>query len=150
MNINIEHIISSLLFLIAGCGPSSITKNIYEVQKPVLLLADTQFMKVHMKNGDLSVMSEWDFDNQNEKMNGKGKKYNANRKEINNTAAMHIIPFDEIALLETSNIVRGDGGQIASMTVLSLLNLLITVPCMTDLKACFGSCPKITGCLHVS
>jgi len=124
-----------------GCGPSSITKNIYELQKPVLLQADTKFMKVHMKNGDLYVMSEWNFDNQNEQMNGKGKKYNANRKEINNIAAMHLIPFDEIALLETSDIVRGDGGQIASMSVLSLLNLLITVPCLTDPKACFGSCP---------
>jgi len=137
--------INNLVFILCiaiSCGPSKINRNVYEVSSRSSISKEAKVVKVHMNNGDLIILSKWSFDNNNHVLHGTGSHYDASRNELS-VDKDYSIELEEIALFETNSIDNDGGqtGQTITMAGFSLLNFLVTVPCMADPKACFGSCP---------
>ena len=95
------------------------------------------YLKVHMKNGNLYVFEWWRTDNQKSTIDGQAALYNASRESLGSDR--HLIGLDSIALVET-NVLHTSGSFIA-ITIFTGITLAVTIACMYNPKACFGSCP---------
>ncbi len=100
------------------------------------------FLKVHMKNGEVAVLTNWTVDEELERISGQGKLYDFNRNVLMDSTFS--LPLEEIALMETNQmdmIQSRDGGRIAGMIILTGVNVGLLIYCVSNPKACFGSCP---------
>jgi len=100
------------------------------------------FFKVHLKNGNVSVLNEWGVNGNKDSLFGKGKLFDFNRNEIKDGSIAHEI--DEIAIIETNQleaIKSRDNERVSGLAILTGVNLILDAICITNPKACFGSCP---------
>ena len=100
------------------------------------------FFKIHFKNGDASILEQWNINTTRDTIIGKGKLYNFNREQIQEGDLSFSV--DEIAIVETNQLeaIRSkDSERIAALAILSGANIALDVFCITNPKACFGSCP---------
>lgn len=106
---------------------------------PQLTTVDREaaFLKVHMKNGDLFVLSEWRADEQHRRVTGRGEQLGADRVVVR--SGPHDIAMADVALYETNAIVTSP--SIAALAVITGVSLAVTTACLVNPKACFGSCP---------
>ncbi len=96
-----------------------------------------EYLKAHMRDGDLFVLTDWDVDDSERRIAGAGTRYDPNREVIaSGTLGLSI---DSVALFE-SNAVRLSS-SIIPLTVMSIASAGLTVYCIANPKACFGSCP---------
>ncbi|RED50568.1 hypothetical protein [Seonamhaeicola aphaedonensis] len=110
----------------------SIHKNLYK----------EAFFKVHLKNGDVSLLSDWSLNAERDSILGNGKLFDFNRNELKEGPLVHNI--DDIAIIETNQleaIKSTDKDKISTLAVLTGVNLILDVACIANPKACFGSCP---------
>ncbi len=105
--------------------------------------ADTTklFLKVHMKNGDLYVFRQlWQINDAENELTGNGQKFDFNRKPVD--YGFFTLPIDSIAILETNKkLDRTEQGRVASLAILTSVDVIFGLLCLTNPKACFGSCP---------
>ena len=100
------------------------------------------FFKVHFTNGDVSVLDTWYLSSTKDSLNGRGKLFNFNRNEIDE--GDFSFDIDDIAIIETNQleaVKSKDKRRIAGLTVLTAVNVVLDLVCVTNPKACFGSCP---------
>jgi len=100
------------------------------------------FFKVHFKNGNVSILEKWDINKSRDTITGQGKLYNFNREQIRQGGLSFSI--EKIAIVETNQleaIVSRDSDRIAALSILTGANITLDVFCITNPKACFGSCP---------
>ena len=107
-----------------------------------------KFLKVHLKDGSLFIYNDWQFDTITEAIRGSGSLYNYKRDRIVNKEksgsisdySAYTICRDDIALVET-NRLTGHKGNIAGLTIIGVPLSVLGLYCLTNPKACFGSCP---------
>jgi len=131
-------VISLSMFAISVCGclsSENVTREIYTPQQ--FEKTPSPFLKVHMMNGELYVLSGWGVDGSSRQITGSGKHYDFNRNLIDTGSVA--IPLDSIALFET-NVVR-PVPEVAPMAIITGVSVAMTIYCLTNPKACFGSCP---------
>jgi hypothetical protein len=106
---------------------------------PQLVTVDHEvpYLKVHMKNGDLFVLSAWQADEPHKQVTGRGEQLGADRVRVH--AGEHRIAMADVALYETNTIVTSP--SIAAMAVVTGASIALSVVCLANPKACFGSCP---------
>lgn len=111
-------------------------------------------IKIHLKSGKLAVLESWIIDNNNQQISGKGKIYSPERNpiievykdeelELTTTEKENLIvriPFESCVLVET-NEYRGFNVISPVLLTFSTMLSVISLPCLVDPKACFGSCP---------
>lgn len=99
------------------------------------------FLKVHLKNGGVFIMQDnWVFDSTGMVVIGEGQMYDFTRQEAL-TKKMEI-HADTVALYETNRkIASNKGDRVTSMAILTALDLILGLVCISQPKACFGSCP---------
>ncbi|MEZ5033121.1 MAG: hypothetical protein R2787_17165 [Saprospiraceae bacterium] len=98
--------------------------------------------KVHLRNGDVCLMDDWQLTPGSDTISGTGRRYNFNRTLV--SEGQQILPIPEIAIIETNQldqIQSLDNRRLAALSVLTGLNLILDVICLSNPKACFGSCP---------
>jgi hypothetical protein len=95
------------------------------------------FLKIHMRDGDLYVLSSWRVDERERRVVGAGKQFGADRRLVG--AAAYSVPLDGVALFETNTIV--DSPSVASMALITGASIVVSAACIAAAKACFGSCP---------
>lgn len=95
------------------------------------------FLKVHMKSGELYVLSEWRADELNRRVAGRGDLLGIDRAVVR--SGRHDVAMADVALYETNAIVVSP--SIAAMALITGASVALTVACATNPKACFGSCP---------
>ncbi|GAA4934988.1 hypothetical protein GCM10023314_04190 [Algibacter agarivorans] len=154
MTINITKNITAIsaVFLIFGliiysCGKLYIKQDFrqtYNIHNDSIhqKLYTQAFFKVHLKNGNVSVLNEWELNESKDSLFGKGKLFDFNRAEIKDGSIAHEI--DEIAIIETNQldaIKSKDSDKISGLAILTGVNLILDIVCITNPKACFGSCP---------
>lgn len=136
-----------LILLVVGtqaCVTQFFRSNYTDVNK---LLHDTKniknrpFLKAHLKNGDVCILKDsWSIDTALDLVNGNGTRYNAYRKQI--FAGQMSLPIDSVAIFETNiKIKKNESGRVAALTILAGIEVALGIVCLTDPKACFGSCP---------
>lgn len=100
------------------------------------------FFKIHLKNGDVSVMDQWQLNEAQDSLFGNGKLYDFNRSELHE--GQLIFPVENIAIIETNQlkeIKSKDKERLSNLAILTGVNALVDILCLSNPKACFGSCP---------
>lgn len=95
------------------------------------------YLKVHMKNGDLFVLTAWQADEIHRTVTGTGELQGVDRRVV--STGPHRIAMDDVALYETNTIVTSP--SVAALAIVTGLSVAVTAACLANPKACFGSCP---------
>jgi len=98
-----------------------------------------KYLKVHLKDGRLAVIYKWQINNEAKTITGRGQLYTINRNLINSDENFNL-DFDDCVLLETNDFA---GFNVISplLMTLTIFTSVVTLPCIANPKACFGSCP---------
>jgi hypothetical protein len=95
-------------------------------------------LKAHMRDGRLYVLTEWAVNEGTRVVSGTGRRLEVDR--VHASAGHFDIALADVALFETNEPPRASG-SIAPMAVVTSASLIVTAACLTNPKACFGSCP---------
>ncbi len=98
---------------------------------------NSPYLKVHMLDGKVYVLSKWEVNEENESISGLGRLLDLNRNPLE--AGNFSISLQDVAIFETNTLKPSPA--VATMAVLSVLSLAATALCIANPKACFGSCP---------
>lgn len=99
------------------------------------------FLKAHLKNGDICILKDtWKVDTTLNVVTGSGAKYDFNRKKV--SEGLISVPIDSVVIFETNKkIEKPESARIMMLGVLAGLDVIVSIICITNPKACFGSCP---------
>ncbi|MCU0472251.1 MAG: hypothetical protein MUC93_02640 [Bacteroidales bacterium] len=150
-NLSPEVIILFIIpFLVITAGCSS-TRLIRELSNPSMVSHSDltkKHLKVHMKDGSLYVLDSLITYSNADYAEGYGTylnpyrdivKYNIDKSGIIVDTSFHIM-ISEVALLE-ANRITGLKGKILALALVGVPTAILTIYCITNPKACFGSCP---------
>lgn len=93
------------------------------------------YLKAHLRDGGVYVLTDWRSESGS--IAGHGTLLDRNRVAI--ASGEFTIAADSVVLFET-NVVRNSGASTA-LTVMFGATAAVAVVCLTNPKACFGSCP---------
>lgn len=139
-------LVLALAVSLAGCaGLKKVERQIStpeELQKMPenrlqLMSASSPFLKAHMRNGNMYVLSAWGMDETRLHVSGTGTLFNAKRDTLRHGPFQ--LGVDSVAVFETN--VLKNSGAVTALTVFTGITAAVTVFCITNPKACFGSCP---------
>ena len=132
------------LLTIQACNPHYFRSNYQDANK---LLHETQniktkpYLKAHLNNGDVFVLKDaWKVDTIKNLVSGNGSRYDFNRKKV--FEGKILVSIDSVAIFETNTKLKNpESGRVTALSILAGLDVAIGVLCLTNPKACFGSCP---------
>jgi hypothetical protein len=124
------------LLLPAGCV-QRVKRELKPAEQAVSLDGRSPFLKAHLLDGRVYVLSQWKVDEQSRTISGQGEMLGLNR-EVLATGAL-TVRLDEVALFET-NVVK-QSPSVTALAVVTGASAAMTVVCATNPKTCFGSCP---------
>jgi hypothetical protein len=142
-------IIFLMVILFIACSPTRITREFhYPNTIPYSAKISHKNIKIHMKDGCLYLLDSLIKLNSTDTIYGYGSYYNQYREIIKsnkNQSGFRIspifqIPLSDVALFETNDI-KGATGKILTMALIGVPTEIISIYCMINPKACFGSCP---------
>ena len=118
---------------------SSCTPRIERKQGPTLETVDlkAEYLKAHLRSGEVVVLSKWIIDDARREVIGIGERMGLDRLAA--VPGEFRIGFDEVALYETNTVVTSP--VVAAMAVVTGLSVAVSIACLSNPKACFGSCP---------
>jgi hypothetical protein len=99
------------------------------------------FLKAHLMNGEVVIFRDnWNIDSTGSYITGSGSRYDFNRTLVNEGEIS--VRADSIAIFETNRRVENtEGDRIVPLTILAGADVALGIICLTNPKACFGSCP---------
>ena len=123
-----------LAILSAGC-PHRLERKV----GPTLQTVDMEapYLKCHMKNGDLYVLSAWKIDEGTKSIVGAGELHGTDRRVESRSS--YRVAFADVALFETNTVITSPA--VAGLAVIAGLSAIVTTACLVEPKNCFGSCP---------
>ncbi|MEJ2196828.1 MAG: hypothetical protein P8X73_18490, partial [Ignavibacteriaceae bacterium] len=133
-------LLSGALTLSSGCSPSRIDRTTSPPNEMIYKKSSEEipYLKLHMKNGDLYVLQNWDINEETNLVTGTGKQMNINREIL--SEGEFSVPLQQIVLAETNHI-SGPSGYTGVLVTLTVITGIFTIVCIVNPKACFGSCP---------
>ncbi len=104
-------------------------------------MSEKMYLKAHLKNGEVVILdNQWMIDTINNTVTGNGKQFNFNR-ELTSEGSF-IVPIDSVAIFETNQkLTNPETGRIVALSIMAGIDVVIGMICITNPKACFGSCP---------
>jgi hypothetical protein len=108
-------------------------------QRASIKSEDAPFLKVHTHDGSVYVLRDFRLDEAQRKVRGNGIAYDATRKPVRRGALE--VSYAEVALLETNRPETVSHMGLLVLGIVTGASLLLTAACLTNPKACFGSCP---------
>jgi len=132
-----------LAFLNQSCLGPSVPRFQYEKARDFLTKANSEreipSLKAHLKGGDLIFLyKNWEVDTIVGFISGEGERFNYNRRLTKQGSLK--IPMDSVLIYEMNNDLELPDGAMA-LVPLAILNVAVGIACLTNPKACFGSCP---------
>ena len=128
----------SSLFL--SCGVQTMKRKLTppkEAATLVLEKKESPYLKAHMLNGSVYVLSNWDVETLGKTVSGTGKHLGTNREVIGEGNFTFLV--DSVAIFETNEVHSSPA--IAALALLTTASVALTIYCIANPKACFGSCP---------
>lgn len=128
----------ALVFAVGGCDRTKVLRRTL-VDPTEVGTVDRRlpYLKAHLRDGHVVVLSRWSVDTAGGAVVGEGERLNVNRQPVR--AGAQTIALDSVALFET-NVVRNHA-SVGALGVVTGISAAITVACLSNPKACFGSCP---------
>jgi hypothetical protein len=123
-----------IVLLSSGC-----VKHVTRSQGPELASVDRSapYIKAHMRDGGLYILARWKVEPAGLYLVGDGQQFDPTRGT--SRRGWFTVPLSEVALFET-NVVQ-NSASVAGLAVITGASAALTVFCLTNTKACFGSCP---------
>ncbi|HZK76642.1 MAG TPA: hypothetical protein VFD13_07015, partial [Candidatus Kapabacteria bacterium] len=124
-----------LLSAVVGlsCGPTKVIRT--QSTSPKLIPPDAEYLKAYTPDGDLYILHNWHVDSN--RVRGVGVRLDKNRD------TMEQREFDlnaqQISLFETNTNALSMAGSGMAITLIG--HIILTIYCIQNPKACFGSCP---------
>lgn len=131
-----RHALLVLLAAGAGCA-KRLDRTVTPPEQAATLDQRAPYLKVHTGTGRVYVLSPWRYRPDVTLVEGTGVLLDANRDTV--SQGPFTIPLDSVVLFET-NVARTHGA-IAGLAVLTGISAGVTMFCIANPKACFGSCP---------
>jgi hypothetical protein len=127
----------ALLLPGAGCGIRGLRRT--EVAPNLLGSVPTHntTLKAHLHDGSLVVFSSWQLGGQGRIVSGEAHRLDWNR--ASGPVGQQSVSLDSVALFESDELTIP--GPMIPITVVAALHGTFTAFCVTNPKACFGSCP---------
>jgi hypothetical protein len=128
----------ALPLLLAGCAAiKSVHRTTVPPSRAAALPQNAPFLKSHMRDGSLYVLSNWAVTTGDSTVRGEGRHFDQARRPL--SAGTYRIPLDSVALFE-ANVVQ-TSSAVGAYSVLTAVTAIGAIVCITNPKACFGSCP---------
>ena len=104
-------------------------------------LESKPFLKAHMQSGDVCILADhWIVDPSGHFLSGIGERYDFNRNS--KYSGPLNIPVDSVAIFETNTKIEGsEVSRVRALALLAGMDAALGIYCLTNYKACFGSCP---------
>jgi hypothetical protein len=130
--------VRALIFgLLVGCAT---TYRAGFTAEPANIDTSAPFLKCHTKDGRVYVLQGgWHVDAGAGIVTGTGIAYDADRNP--GPVQRHVIMLSEVALFETNHPESVPRGEYAVLAVVTAASVVLTALCLSNPKACFGSCP---------
>jgi hypothetical protein len=127
------------LTVVESCASAgALRRNLLTPAEVALANPQSPYLKAHMRSGDVFILSGWQVDSIARTVTGTGQRFDRNRQP-QDSSATHVLALDSVALFE-SNVVTTHG-SISALAILTVASTALTVACISNPKACFGSCP---------
>lgn len=132
-----------LLVLVASTAPGC-ASTVYQAKfTPPDHAADVDhvadFLKCHMADGAVYVLRKWRIED--DVVFGSGILYDSARTPVFTDERELKIPLANVVLLETNRPQSIARSHFAALAIVTGVSLVMTAMCLTNPKACFGSCP---------
>ena len=114
-----------------------VERRIVPADQAATLDGKSAYLKAHLKNGYIYLLSGWHADSGGRVISGTGQLFDANRTVVSSGAFR--FPSDSVALFET-NVLRRSSSATA-LTVMAGVTAVVAGICALNPKTCFGSCP---------
>jgi hypothetical protein len=121
--------------LAAGGCANKLSRELTDPRDYHSLDQESPYLKAHMQDGTVYVLRSWTAGDHG--VRGSGERQGINRTVLEQ--GWFEFPLDSVAIFET-NRVSTSGGAMA-LGILTAVSLGATVYCLSNEKACFGSCP---------
>ena len=123
--------------LVTGACARTVDRTIASPDGVATLDRRAPYLKAHMWDGSVYVLSPWAYDSVARRVTGSGRVLDMNR-DLVRTGNLSL-PLDSVALFET-NVTR-PAPPVAALAVITGASVAMTIYCAANPKACFGSCP---------
>lgn len=133
-------VVGILLVMCSGCSLKVQEKALhqpYDLAHQEGLDGKSPWLKAHLPDGGLYLLSNWQVDDSGRQITGQGTLLDVRRDLV--SSGPFVVPLDSVAIFE-SNIVH-TSPAVAGLTILTVASLGMTAYCIANPKACFGSCP---------
>ncbi len=100
---------------------------------------ETRFLKCHTFDGAVVVFEDWQLDKATQMLTGRGIHYDLDRNPVSKGKIR--VAYTDIVLLETNDPQSVAETHLAVLGVVTGASLITTAVCLSNPKACFGSCP---------
>lgn len=122
---------------LGGCAKSRLERSLTPPEQAKTVDQRSPFLKVHMKDGELYLLTNWRIDEPTRRVFGEGERLGLDRKTIERDT--FAISIDDVALFETNVIQRSPA--VTALAVITGISVAVTAYCIVNPKSCFGSCP---------
>ncbi|MBU2503190.1 hypothetical protein KJ682_17810 [bacterium] len=129
--------ILALTLLLTGCTARVVKRQWIPFEDLHSLDGRAPFLKAHLHGGRVIVMEDWTVQDEARTVTGRGILYGLSRQVI--TEGPMTVPVDSVAIFE-SNVIQSSG-SIAPLAILTVASASLSIYCLANPKACFGSCP---------
>lgn len=130
-------VLLTCLIAVNGCSVATQKRNLTTPEAVILLDRGSPFLKAHMLDGRVYVLSNWDVDSNERMVSGTGELLSTNRDTLAEGAFS--FPLDSVAIFETNRVQTSQA--VMSLAVITGASVAATIYCIVNPKACFGSCP---------
>jgi hypothetical protein len=127
----------ALALLAAACIETRLNRALTTPDQIQTLDHRSAYLKVHMKDGQLYLLSKWQVDDATRQVSGEGERFGLARETMG--SGFFMLALDDVALLETNVLQRSPSA--AALAVITGVSVAVTAFCIANPKACFGSCP---------
>lgn len=126
------------LLLFSQCTQfKKVNRTIKQPQEYESLDQRSPFLKAHMKDGRVYVLADWRVQEPERLVVGNGFILSVNRDTLD--LGDFSVSLDSVVIFET-NVVQ-TSPAVAALTIITGISAAISIACLSNPKACFGSCP---------
>jgi hypothetical protein len=129
----------AVLGLICACIPDQVDRRVVKPQnwRQLSVRSESPYLKVHMRDGRVYVLEQWQIDEPSARVLGTGEMLGTDRRV--RRQGRFDVGLGDVALLETNRVHASP--MIAGLAVVTTISVTVTLACIANPKACFGSCP---------
>jgi hypothetical protein len=129
-------LLSTLVLIASGCTQQRLLQSITPSDRVPATGPESSYLKAHLLDGQVYVFTRWQI-SEDGRVRGTGKQFNLERAEVRQGGLT--VAIDSVVLFESNRLDTHPA--MTGLTLMTTASIGMTVFCVLNPKACFGSCP---------